>query len=796
MNHLYWLSQIQALEQSLVGEEVFILSQLLQQDYPIIPGFVVSNTLFRKFLANIDDSRFLVSNVANSSLHLDIDDYQVLQSIAHNSRQAIAETELLEQWQEEIVTAAQQLNSQNLILRPCFFPNHYPQRHSTSLWNSQTCFCDLQALTLTIKKVWSQLFSAKSLLYWFKLNLPLEEINCNVLIQPLENAIASGILELKPTTLLIQSTWGLPDSLERGAVEPDTYLLDRTTGKILQQKLGQKTRAYRLQSNQDSRIDCIESYFLTEFESETYSLTSDYLTELVNLVGRLIKKRPEIRYLEWTLSNRNSNTTFSPQFFWTRLNYFSAFSFDEVNASPVVLYPKDISLRDPLGRRTTFDQDISTLETSIKPLLTGLGVSPGKTTANILVNDQLSIEPASINNPCILVTKEIAPTQVALSPKIWGIIAETGGMTSHAAIIARELGIPAIVNAKCATSILKTGDLVMLDGDRGEVHHAQVHDQPVQEQSPTMLQSVTITEPLATRIMVNLSHIRAIERSQNLPIDGVGLLRGELLLLELLASKSLDQWLSVSSKREFLDHLTQLIRQFVVAFHPRPVFYRSVDWHSSQFNYSQALKLNPIVGDRGTYHHMLDSTLLDLELEAIAIIQQEGYGNINLILPFVRSVKEFTFCRERVNNFALDQTASFQLWIMAEVPSVVFLLPEYIQAGLQGILIGANDLTQLILGVDREHSDFSRLGLNVNHPAVLDSIFQLSQTAKKHHLPCAIAIHNPIEYPNFIDKLIEWDISIISVESEAVIPTYQAIARSEKRLLLNIMRNNNNIKSF
>ncbi len=766
MNHLYWLSQIQALEQSLVGEEVFILSQLLQQDYPVIPGFIVSDSLFRKFLANIDDSQCLVSNVANSSLHLDIDNYQVLQSIAHDSRKAIEETELAEQFQEEIITSARQLNSRNLILRPYFFPHHYPQRDSNSLWNSKTCLCDTQALASTIKQVWSQLFTARSLLYWFKSDIPLQEISCNILIQPLHNTIASGILELKSTNIFIQSTWGLPDSLERGEVEPDNFILNRTTGKILQQKLGQKTRAYRLLTNQNStsKTDLIESYFLTESESETLSLTPDDLAQLVDLVGMLIKKRPQIRYLEWTLSNLDSQSNFPPQFFWTRLNYFSAFS---------------------------FDQDISPPETSIKPLLKGLGVSPGKIIASVVVYEQLSVEPNSLAEPCILVTKAIAPHQIALIPKILGIIAETGGMTSHAAIIARELGIPAIVNAHYATTILKTGDLVMLDGDRGEVHHPQFYGRSINPKPSITSQSPTITEPLATRIMVNLNNTKAIERSQNLPIDGVGLLRGELLLLELLASKSLDEWLSPSSKKEFLEHLTQLIRQFVVAFHPRPVFYRSVDWNNSQFNKSGELELNPIVGDRGSYHYMLDSRLFDLELEAIANIQQEGYNNINLILPFVRSIEEFTFCRERVNNFALDQTASFQLWIMAEIPSVVFLLPQYIEAGLQGILIGANDLTQLILGVDRECSDFARLGLNTNHPAVLDSIFRLSQTAKKHQLPCAIAISNPLEYPNLLDKLIQWNIASISVELEAAIPTYQEIARSEKRLLLNFIRSNN-----
>ena len=771
VNYLYWLSQIKASEQSLVGDKVFILSQLLQQNYPIIPGFVLSDSLFRNFVATIDDSRFLVSNLANSSLHLNKDNYQILQSIAIKSRQAIDETELPQKWQEEILASAQRLNAKRLVIRPWFFPSHYPQQDSYRLWRSQTCLCTAKALTLAIKKVWSELFSAKSILYWDRLNIPLKTVNCTLLIQPIQNAIASGIVELKPKTICIQATWGLENSLHQGAVEPDIYIVERATGKILSQKLGNKTLAYRLQTGEESEslLDCLESYFLTESQSETYSLTEAEINQLAKLTETLIKKRPQIRYLEWTLSDSENEIDSPRKFYWTQLNYFSALSSPQENLS------------------------IPITETSVKPLLRGLGVSPGKTVANVVVRDKLSRDKSSLPDGCILVTKAIAPSQIALLPKISGIITETGGITSHAAIIARELGIPAIVNATNATTILHTGDLVMLDGERGEVYmtdmdHPPVKEPPLMISEPTKHDLLRISQPLATRIMVNLSHSNTIEPALNLPVDGVGLLRSELMLLELLASKSLDRWLAESDQKEFLTHLTNLIRNFVVAFFPRPVFYRSCDWRSNEFNNSGELELNPIVGDRGTYHYLLDATLFDLELQAIANIQQEGYTNINLIVPFVRSVEEFIFCRQRVENFRLQNTASFQLWLMAEVPSVILLLPQYIQAGVQGIVIGANDLTQLILGIDREDSDFSRRGLNLNHPAVLDGIFKLSQTAKKHDIPCSIAIHNPVKYPNLLDKLIQWGISTISVESEAVISTYQEIARSEKRLLLNMMR--------
>ncbi len=422
MNYLYWLSQIQASEQSLVGEQVFILSQLLQQDYPIISGFVLSNSLFKKFLASIDDSRFLVSNLANSSLHLDIDDYRILQSTAIKSRQAIDQTEFPQQWQEEILAAAKQLNAKRLVVRPFFFSSHYPQQDSYSLWRvqraslaarSQTCLDTATALTLAIKKVWSEVFSAKSLLYWDKLNIPLEAINCTVLIQPIYNAIASGVVELKPKTICIQATWGLGYSLYQGEVEPDIYIVERATGKILSQKLGNKTRAYRLQTAQDSEslLDCLESYFLTESQSETYSLTEADGNQLVKLTQTLINQRPQLRYLEWTLSNTESKANSIPQFYWTQLNYFSSLSSPQENVS------------------------IMTAETSVKPLFTGLGVSPGKTVAKVIVHDKLPIDEPSLPDGCILATKAISPIQIALLPTVSGIITEQGGITSHAAIL-------------------------------------------------------------------------------------------------------------------------------------------------------------------------------------------------------------------------------------------------------------------------------------------------------------------------------------------------------------------------
>jgi len=156
-------------------------------------------------------------------------------------------------------------------------------------------------------------------------------------------------------------------------------------------------------------------------------------------------------------------------------------------------------------------------------------------------------------------------------------------------------------------------------------------------------------------------------------------------------------------------------------------------------------------------------------------------------LPFVRSVGEFTFCRQKAEQFGLTQIPQFQLWMMAEVPSVLFLLPEYVKAGVAGISIGTNDLTQLLLGADREQSDITKV-LNERHPAVMAAIAQLIQMSQTAGIPCSICGQAPAIYPEIIDQLVQWGITSISVEPEAVERTYQAIARAEHRLLLQAAR--------
>ena len=283
---------------------------------------------------------------------------------------------------------------------------------------------------------------------------------------------------------------------------------------------------------------------------------------------------------------------------------------------------------------------------------------------------------------------------------------------------------------------------------------------------------------------------------KDLPVDGVGLLRSELMGLNVLAGQHPKAWIEQGRRAELVNLWQDIISQFTRAFAPRPIFYRSLDWRSHEFpslsfGYEPSMShtaTNPLLGQRGTFSYVKDASVFDLELEALAAVQQSGYTNIHLLLPFVRTVEEFTFCRRRVEQAGLTNVAQFQLWIMAEVPSILFLLPEFVKAGVQGISIGTNDLTQLLLGVDRDEGELAA-AFDERHPVVMQAIAQIIEMARSAQIPCSICGQASVRYPELIDSLVRWGITSISVEPEAVEQTYTAIARAEQRLLLEAARN-------
>ncbi len=815
----------------------------MQRGYPVVPGFVVPATAARQFLESIQWSAPLGLDLPYSSLHLDVDNPRQLQSVAQTIRQEITAATLPSSWVSEIEAAQAGWQTQVLILRPSLALDSASKVQATSgvllpesgLLESHVCLASPESLAMGLKLAWAELFRARSLFYWQCSGIQTAQLNLAILVQPVLDAIASGTLHATPECWEIQSTWGLGKALVLGEVIPDFYQVQPETGEV-HRYLGSKTRAYRLR-NGDAQThanstenftsahrqlkvdDTLEAYLLSEEQQKYYALEEKHLDVLIQLAKQLRSELGPSFSLEWTVSPAKENE--GDQLYLTQVSVgHSAISLKEskikegavkeslqhsVDISHASLMLAPSSFFSPLTQHTLQEGKAPTApETEPKPFIKGLAASAGRkiaiahvlTDSNHLHFPDADGDENSPVNGKILVVKSITPDRLVLLKQAVAVVAEQGAMTCHAAIIARELGIPAVVGAVGATQMIQTGDAVLVDGDKGAVYRVEAQAGEQEEilphsSVPTRHSSVLST-PLATQLLVNLSQPSSIKRAAQMPVDGVGLLRSELMLLEVLQGQHPQRWLQQQREDELREILVQQLCQFAEAFAPRPVFYRSLDLRSHEFQYLVGGSLahpeaNPMLGMRGTFSYVSNPALFDLELAALVQVQKSGYTNIRLLLPFVRTVEEFSFCRRRVEQAGLSQSPQFQLWIVAEVPSVLFLLPDYVKAGVQGISIGTNDLTQLLLGVDRDQAQMAA-AFDERHPAVTQAIAQLIQMAKQAGIPCCICGQAPAQYPALIDQLVQWGIPSISVELDAVERTYHAIARAEQRLLLEAAR--------
>ncbi|MEH2281944.1 MAG: putative PEP-binding protein [Nostoc sp.] len=774
MDKLYWLDQIKLQDRAKVGDKAFYLSKIIQRGYPVMPGFVVSAEIFAKFLENLNSSESLVADLPHSSLHLDVTNWRQLQQVASRLRQEILTATVTQEWVSTIFQATREWQTSCLILRPTLAVSTATpgMKNISGLLESVYCQCEPEAIALALKRTWSQIFRARSLLYWQNSGINLQQINLAVLVQPVENAIASGLLTANPSGWEIEATWGLGIAIALGEVQPDVYYIQPETGVVLEQQLGNKMLAYGVDDAASGVFSqpvpnlvltpdrtCLITYQLPEAQQKQYSLQEEYLQKIIALGTQLVSELGKTFTIKWTIAGQTI---------------------------PGKVYITQVSPSQSVIPHLHF--------------IRGLGAAGGRVVATALVIINPQHQPEQLPKGVILVIPTITPDWLPLLQQVAGIITEQGGLTSHAAILARELGIAAVVNATSATTLIQNGERLLLDGDRGEVYRIKgdLKEEMERGREENLLSShqpnpkaphssVTSHLPMiATQLLVNLSQFTLIEQVQSLPVDGVGLLRSELMALNILNGQHPNSWILSGRQAELLELWSEQIMQFARAFAPRPVFYRSLDWRSQDLpSLSNSLQSSPqsMLGERGTFSYLRNPAVFELELKALASVQQAGYNNVNLLLPFVRTVEEFVFCRRKVEQAFLTEVTQFQLWMMAEVPSVLFLLPEYVKAGVAGISIGTNDLTQLLLGVDREQGQLAKV-FNERHPAVMSAIAQLIQMAESAGIPCSICGQAPALYPEIIDKLVEWGITSISVEPEAVERTYQAIARAEQRLIL------------
>ncbi|MET0134714.1 MAG: phosphoenolpyruvate synthase, partial [Kibdelosporangium sp.] len=547
-----------------------------------------------------------------------------------------------------------------------------------------------EALLGRLVDCWASLFGQRSLSYRAERGLT-EEPAIAVVVQRMVHSERSGVMfTADPSTgdrdrIVIEAAFGLGEVVVSGAVEPDTHIMSKKDFSVLSTRVGTQThKIVRGPNGLDLRVD------LKGGDSTQRVLTDEEATELARLAARVEEHYGVPQDIEWAIADGK---------IWL------------VQSRPITtLTPAD-------GQEQV--------------LIKGLAASPGVAVGRVRVLSSPA-DGAQLQDGDILVAPMTNPDWVPTMRRAGAVVTDEGGMTCHAAIVARELGVPCIVGTRTATTTLREGQQVTVDGREGRVLAGAVHQAAVNEANAPVM---PVFEPLATKLYVNLAMVDHAAKAAALPVDGVGLLRAEFMLTEALAGMHPRRFLAEKGPEQFIDAMANSLLKITRPFMPRPVIYRAMDFRTNEFRdllggaEFEPAENNPMIGYRGCYRYVREPELFALELAALAKVREET-PNLHIMIPFVRTKWELARCLEMIDASPLGRQRGLLRWVMAEVPSVVYRIPEYAAMGIDGVSIGSNDLTQLVLGVDRDSTPCAEL-FDESDPAVLDTIARIIKACEE-----------------------------------------------------------------
>jgi pyruvate,water dikinase len=746
--NILWFKEISKDDIPLVGGKAANLGELVRAGIPVPNGFAVTSKAYFDFLKK----SALREKIKIELTDLDVSSNKKLRRASQRIKTAILAADLPTELAQEITDAYQRLSGnhdQEVAVRSSATAEDLP---GASFAGQQETFLNVlgaENVLAAVQKAWASLFTARAIFYRAEKGFDHFKVGLAVPIQLMIDSEVSGVLftvdplTSDPQKISIEAAYGWGDLVVSGEITPDQYTVSKAALQIVDKKIVEQ----KIWHNRKGKKK------VTRYKRKRQKLADKFIVQLAKLGKKIEEHYGFPQDIEWALKKGKV---------WI------------VQSRPVTT----IKIK---SEKMIVDES----EVDEKLLLVGSGASPGVGIGPV----KIVLNPAKLNRVKegdVLVTEMTNPDFVPAMRRAAAIVTDRGGQTSHAAIVSRELGIPAVVGTTQATTMLKNGEMVTVDGHNGKVYRGRVSKDELEPlASPFGRASGDFTT--ATKLYVNLSQPELAIEVAKQNVDGVGLLRSEFLIAKIGIHPRLQ--IEMGESRKFIDQLAEDVGKFCSEFTPRPVVYRATDFKSSEYRNLKGGKKfeveepNPLLGFRGALRFVTDEEVFRLELKALKKVKNKlGYRNLILMIPFVRTPEELQKVKHILVKEGLRRSGIFKLWMMVEIPANVVMLDEFAKVGIDGISIGSNDLTMLTLGADRDNErvagDFNEL-----NPAVLWMLEQAIKKARKLKLTSSICGQAPSQYPELIEKLVKWGITSISVNPDAIVKSRQLIYEAEKKVI-------------
>ncbi len=742
---IVWFDEISKDNISIAGGKGANLGEMTAAGIPVPPGFIVTANAYFDFLekANLSDS------IAQLLEQLDSNDNKELNRIAFEVKKLILDSTVPEKLAKQIKHAYNKLGRGLVAVRSSATAEDLPE---ASFAGQQSTFLNIEGgdeVVNAVLKCWASLFEPRAIYYREQQGFDHFKLGIAVPVQRMVQSKSSGVIfTIEPITsdpdkIILEAIYGLGEGLVSGEIKPDLYFVDKASLSIISKRISHQEKQLVINKDKDREG---ENFWQTVKPSkqEHQKISDEDIIKLACIARNIAKHYNSPQDIEWA---KEDGDIFI------------------VQTRPVTTVKENTEVEP---------------EINAPILLAGDAASPGLASGSVkTILDASNIDLVQDGN--ILVAEMTTPDFVPAMKRAVAIVTDRGGRTSHAAIVSRELGIPCVVGTGEATKILKQGQIITVDGAHGKVYNGKV-TRTIKTSSVASL----VREAISTRtkIYVNLAQPELADMVASRNVDGVGLLRAEFIIGQI--GKHPEYMIKQGLQEEFIEKLYCGIESFARAFNPRPVVYRTTDFKTNEYrdleggSEFEEEEENPMIGYRGASRYITDINVFKMELEAIKRVRQK-YKNLYVMIPFVRTINEIKSTIALMESEGLKRSDNFKIWMMVEVPSNVFLIKEFIEAGIDGISIGSNDLTQLILGVDRD-SEKLRDTFDERNEAVLIALEKVITTACKMGITSSICGQAPSFYPDLTEKLVSWGITSVSVSPDMIGTTREIVAKAEAKL--------------
>ncbi|MEM4610369.1 MAG: phosphoenolpyruvate synthase, partial [Thermoproteota archaeon] len=771
--YVLWFNEIGIEDVPLVGGKSASLGEMLRKTgVPVPNGFATTAEAYRYFIKYNNLEKKIADILGELK---DPNDTKTLQSVGARIRKTIVEAKMPPEIEEEIkkyyAQLEQEVKQKNpfVAVRSSATAEDLPDASFAGQQETYLNVTTPEQVVEKVKECYSSLFTDRAIFYRVQKGFDHMKVALSAAVQLMVFSKASGVMFTLDVSngdrsvVMIEAGYGLGEYVVQGKITPDDYYVRKSDLQIVRKNISNSKKIMLVRNPNGGTV---EKEVPKELQDKQI-LTDEQIKELAAYAIEIENHYGKPMDIEWALDERDNRLYI-------------------LQARPETVW----ALKKPEEEKTEAIAVTKEKEVICQGLPASPGLAVGKAHIIMSVDKLDTFQPGEI-----LVTEMTAPEWVPAMRKAAAIVTNSGGMTSHAAIVSRELGIPCIVGTaskgKPATEAIKDGEIITVDSKLGVVYRGALAEAVEKKEEKVAVAAVAESYPVTgTKIYVNLGEPELAEKVSALPVDGVGLMRLEFTYAAEVNEHPL-HLIETGQGQKLVDKLAEGMRKVCAAFYPRPVVVRLVDFKSSEYrDLKGGEKYEPVepsalLGWRGAsrYYDPKYLPAFRLELRAIKKVRDEyGLKNLWVMIPFCRTEEEIAKVVEIMKEEGLERGPDFKLWVMAEIPSNVLIADKF-NKYIDGYSIGSNDLTMLILGADRDNETVAKI-FDERNLAVKRAIKYLIKIAHRDGKTVSICGQAPSQYSEFCEFLVRSGIDSISINPDVAVFTRKLVASIEQRIML------------